>query len=75
MRAEVDRRREKMGYKIRDAETHKVPLILIVGDREVAQKKVSVRIHTLGDRGQMGVNEFLEKTWELIKNKAMKTEL
>ena len=75
IRAEVDRRREKMGYKIRDAETHKVPLILIVGDREVAQKKVSVRVHTLGDRGQMGVNEFLEKTWELIKNKAMKTEL
>jgi threonyl-tRNA synthetase len=75
IRAEVDRRREKMGYKIRDAETHKVPLILIVGDREVEQKKVSVRVHTLGDLGQMDVNEFLEKTWELIKNKSLKTEL
>ncbi len=75
MRVEVDRRREKMGYKIRDAETHKIPLILIVGDREVEQKKVSVRIHTLGDRGQMDVNEFLEKTWNLIKNKSIKIEL
>jgi threonyl-tRNA synthetase len=75
MRVQVDRRREKMGYKIRDAETHKVPLILVVGDREVEQQKVSVRIHTLGDRGQMEVNEFLEKTWELIKNKSLKTEL
>jgi threonyl-tRNA synthetase len=75
MRSEVDRRREKMGYKIRDAETHKVPLILVVGDREVEQEKVSVRIHALGDRGQMDVNEFLEKSWELIKNKSLKTEL
>jgi threonyl-tRNA synthetase len=75
MRVEVDSRREKMGYKVRDAETHKVPLILIVGDREVEQKMVSVRIHGLGDLGQMDVNEFLEKTWELIKNKSLKTEL
>lgn len=75
IRAKVDRRREKMGYKIRDAETHKIPLILVVGDREVEQEKVSVRVHTLGDRGQMDVNEFLEKTWELIKNKSLKTEL
>lgn len=75
LRVEFDKRREKMGYKIRDAETHKVPLILIVGDREVAQKKVAVRIHTLGDRGQMDVNEFLEKTWKLVKNKSLKTEL
>jgi threonyl-tRNA synthetase len=75
MRSEVDRRREKMGYKIRDAETHKVPIILVVGDREVEQEKVSVRVHTLGDRGQMNVNEFLEKFWELIKNKSLKIEL
>jgi len=75
MRSEVDGRREKMGYKIRDAETHKIPLILVVGDREVEQEKVSVRIHALGDRGQMDVNEFLEKSWELIKNKSLKTEL
>jgi threonyl-tRNA synthetase len=64
-----------MGYKVRDAETHKIPLILIVGDREVEQEKISVRVHTLGDLGQMDVNEFLEKTWELIKNKSLKTEL
>jgi len=75
IRSEVDRRREKMGYKIRDAETHKVPIILVVGDREVEQEKVSVRVHTLGDRGQMDVNEFLEKSWELIKNKSLKIEL
>jgi len=75
LRVEVDSRREKMGYKIRDAETHKVPLILVVGDREVEQEKVSVRVHGSGDRGQMDVNEFLEKTWELIKNKSLIIEL
>ncbi len=75
LRTEVDGRREKMGYKIRDAEKHKIPLILIVGDKEIEQEKVSVRVHTLGDRGQMSVNEFLEKTWELIKNKSLQYEL
>jgi len=75
IRVKVDDRREKMGYKIRDAEIHKVPLILIVGDKEMEQKNVSVRVHTAGDRGQMDVDVFLAKIRELINNKSMQIDL
>jgi len=75
IRAKVDERREKMGYKIRDAETQKIPLILIVGDKEIERGNVSVRVHTAGDLGQMEVDDFLAKIKELIKNKSLEIEL
>ena len=71
IRATVDVRREKVGYKVRDAETDKVPLILIVGDREVEQNSASLRIHGQGDMGEIQVNEFLEKVKVLIENRAL----
>jgi threonyl-tRNA synthetase len=74
LRSSVDIRREKVGYKIRDAETHKIPLILVVGDKELAQSTASLRIHTLGDRGQVNIQEFLEKVLELDKNKSLVLE-
>jgi threonyl-tRNA synthetase len=67
----VDKRREKVGYKIRDAETDKVPLILIVGYKEVKNKTAALRIHLEGDKGEINVNEFLEKIKELIKNRSL----
>jgi len=70
-RSHVDLRREKIGYKIRDAETHKIPMILVVGDKEVAQDTVSLRIHTVGDKGEIKVDEFLEKVKELDENKSL----
>jgi threonyl-tRNA synthetase len=75
IRVKVDDRREKMGYKIRDAETHKIPLILIVGDKEIEQKNLSVRVHTVGDRGKMEVDEFLAKIKELINNKSLEIDI
>jgi len=75
LRSSVNLRREKVGYKIRDAEIHKIPLILIVGDKEVSQQNVSLRIHTEGDRGKIGVNEFLEKIKEMIKNRSLSLNL
>jgi threonyl-tRNA synthetase len=75
IRVKVDDRREKMGYKIRDAETQKIPLILIVGDKELEQNNISVRVHTVGDKGKMDVDEFLAKIKELINNKSMKIDL
>ena len=71
IRATVDVRREKVGYKVRDAETDKVPLILIVGDREVEQNSASLRIHGQGDMGEIQVNEFLEKVKVLIENRSL----
>ena len=69
LRSDVDLRREKIGYKIRDAEIHKIPLILVVGDKEVTKGRASLRVHTKGDRGEVVINEFLEKVKELDKNK------
>lgn len=71
LRSHVDLRREKVGYKIRDAEIHKIPLILVVGDKEVTKGTVSLRVHTKGDKGEVVVNEFLEKVKELNENKCL----
>ena len=51
LRPQVDLRREKLGYKIREAERHKVPLILVVGDKEAAAGTASLRVHGQGDKG------------------------
>ena len=75
LRSHADLRREKIGYKIRDAEVHKIPLILVVGDKEVTKGTASLRVHTKGDKGEVVVNEFLEKVKELDKNKYLTVNL
>jgi len=75
LRSQVDLRREKVGYKIRDAEIHKIPLFLIVGDKEVAHGTASLRVHTIGDRGEIIIDEFLEKLKEIDKNKSLTVNL
>jgi threonyl-tRNA synthetase len=59
MRAEVDLRNEKVGYKIRDAEVQKIPYILVVGDKEAKAGTVSVRKRGGQDLGVMPVDEFV----------------
>jgi threonyl-tRNA synthetase len=71
LRASVDRRREKISYKIRDAEVNKIPLMCIVGDKELSEQTVSLRVHGGGDKGKRDVNEFLEKIQELVENKSL----
>ncbi|MFZ1806446.1 MAG: threonine--tRNA ligase [Cyclobacteriaceae bacterium] len=58
IRGFADDRDEKIGRKIRDAEMKKVPFMLIVGEKEVAERKVSVRRHGAGDQGAMDLEEF-----------------
>lgn len=58
IRGYADDRDEKIGRKIRDAEVKKVPFMLIVGEKEVADRKVSVRRHGAGDQGAMDLEEF-----------------
>jgi len=60
LRVEVDDRDEKVGYKIREAETGRVPYMLVVGDREEEAGSVSVRRRKEGDIGTMTVEAFLE---------------
>jgi threonyl-tRNA synthetase len=71
LRSGLDNSREKIGYKIREAEKNKIPLILVVGDAETAAGTASLRVHTRGDRGQVQVADFLEKVLELVKNRTL----
>lgn len=66
---ELDERNEKIGYKIRDWETQKVPYMLIVGEKEKASGTVSVRQHKFGDKGSLSVKEFIDLIQSEIKNR------
>ena len=69
IRAQIDERNEKIGYKIRDWETNKVPYMLIIGEKEVNSGGVSVRQHKKGDLGALSLSDFLSKIKDEIKNK------
>ncbi|HWJ03308.1 MAG TPA: threonine--tRNA ligase [Verrucomicrobiae bacterium] len=70
IRVEVDERREKISYKIREAQVDKVPYILIVGDKEVENGTVSVRRRSEGDIGAKEVAELGTQIVEEIANRA-----
>jgi threonyl-tRNA synthetase len=71
IRAEFDDRNEKIGYKIRDWETKKVPFMLVVGEKEMTNKTVSVRQHKKGDQGTMTAEAFIAKILDAIKTKTL----
>ncbi|UBM58860.1 threonine--tRNA ligase [Marinilongibacter aquaticus] len=69
IRGYIDHRDEKIGRKIRDAEMNKVPLMLILGEKEQAEQKISVRKKGEGDIGQFTFDEFVEfANTEINKN-------
>jgi threonyl-tRNA synthetase len=68
IRAEVDDRREKTGYKIREAQLQKIPYMIVIGDKEVEAKTVGVRHRKEGDLGAMSLDAFIEKALKQIKN-------
>lgn len=67
---ELDERNEKIGYKIRDWETKKVPYMLVVGEKEKEAESVSVRQHKVGDKGITKVSEFIKQIKEEIDNRS-----
>jgi len=67
IRAEVDDRNEKIGKKIRDTELHKVPYMLVVGEKEMLDNKVAVRRQGKGDLGARSVDEFISGVREEIE--------
>ncbi|GAB6118055.1 threonine--tRNA ligase [Thermoanaerobacter brockii subsp. lactiethylicus] len=71
IRAELDDRNEKVGYKIREAQLQKIPYMLIVGDKEVEQGTVSLRSRKEGDLGAISLSEFIEKILKEIATKAL----
>ena len=64
IRVELDGRSEKLGYKIREAQMQKVPYMVIVGEKEVAENVVSVRKRDEGDIGSMELKVFADKVLE-----------
>lgn len=71
VRVELDTRNEKVNYKIREAQNQKIPYMLIMGDKEVAQDSVAVRHRAKGDLGSMRLDDFVGQLLEEIKTKAI----
>lgn len=70
IRAELDDRNEKIGYRVREAQLAKTPYMLIVGDKEQSDKTVSVRSRRSADAGVMSIDEFISVIREEIDTKA-----
>ncbi len=68
IRAELDDREEKIGYKIREAQLEKVPYMAIIGDKEVEANAIGLRTRKDGDVGQISLAEFENKIHEEVAN-------
>lgn len=69
IRAEVDTRSEKIGYKIREAQTSKIPYMLVVGQKEEEEGNVSVRSRFAGDEGAKALDAFISDLLKEIETK------
>ncbi len=71
IRVKLDDRSESMGYKIREAlQDEKIPYVLVMGDKEIENKQVSVRIRGIGEAGVMSIDEFIRKASNKIADKS-----
>jgi threonyl-tRNA synthetase len=61
LRVDLDLSNERMQRKIRDAQTKKIPYMLVVGDREAEQEKVAVRLRSGKDLGAMSLDQFIAR--------------
>jgi threonyl-tRNA synthetase len=71
LRVETNVRSEKIGAKIRDAQMQKIPFMLVVGDREMEERKVAVRERASGDIGAMTIDEFKKMVRRLVESRAL----
>ena len=70
-RVEVDGRNEKVGKKIREATLEKIPYMLVVGDRDMENQTVSVRLRTGEDLGAMSLADFTARLKQDVDTKAI----
>jgi threonyl-tRNA synthetase len=71
LRVIVDSSDDKLGAKVRLAQLQKIPLMLVVGEKEATSGTVSVRKRTGGDQGSMGIEEFITWTGSLIQTRSL----
>ena len=70
IRVKLDDRSESMGYKIREAlQGNKIPYVLVVGDKEIEENLVSVRIRGIGEAGKLSLEDFAQKALDKIHSK------
>ena len=69
IRAEIDDRSEKIGKKIRDTELAKIPYMLVIGEKEVAENLVSLRKQGKGDLGKRTIEEFIRDARQEISDR------
>lgn len=67
IRVEIDDRSERMNAKIRSAQTQKIPYMLVVGDREVEQEKVALRLRSGENPGAMSIEQFISQVHQDIE--------
>lgn len=70
-RSKVDERNEKIGKKIRDAEMLKIPYMLVVGEKDMNENKVSIRVHGKGDVGSIELSTFIESVSQEIATRQL----
>jgi len=70
-RVEANLRSDKIGAKIREAQLQKVPFMLVLGDKELEEKKIAVRERKQGDIGQMSLEEFKEMITQQRETRAL----
>ena len=75
VRVKLDDRNEKLTYKMRESQTKKIPYTIILGDKEVSAKEVTVRLHGTNENITLGRDEFVSKIKEVIDNKNLKYDL
>lgn len=71
IRAEIDDRAEKIGFKIREARNERVPYMIILGEKEQAEGKINVKSRINGDEGSCVLYEFIERLDKEIKDKVL----
>ncbi|MBX4189398.1 threonine--tRNA ligase [Candidatus Parcubacteria bacterium] len=69
IRAELDESNESLGKKIRNAKTEKIPYMLVIGDKEVAESKVTLESRDNGNLGALSIDDLVSKLKEEIKSK------
>ncbi|MAX30320.1 MAG: threonine--tRNA ligase [Candidatus Marinimicrobia bacterium] len=71
IRVNIDNRSEKMGAKIRLAEINKIPIMAIIGEKEVSDNSISVRRKFKGDQGSLKLNDFIQNIKKEIDNRIL----
>jgi len=71
LRAEFDGRSEKLGYKIREAQLSRTPYIVIIGDNEVAENKIAIRMRGGAQKSDLPRDEFIKNVVEEVNSRSL----